>query len=352
MISHLLCIFRPIYGKYKYKCNKNMMDVLIRRFPEQLREALEIGRNAKITPSSNTIQNIYVAGMGGSGIGANFVIEFTQSELKVPYLVGKGYDVPSWVGPNTLAIASSYSGNTEETISAFYQLIKSGAKVVVIASGGKLIELAKEHDLDHITLPNDWPSPRACLGYSLVQQLAVLNHLNLISDKCLKDVASSAELLDTDMENIREKALKIAGLLENKLPVIYTTDRMEAVAIRFRQQINENAKVLCWHHVIPEMNHNELVGWRDDYKNVAVVIFRNADDHSRNITRIDISKEVFSNCTSSIIEIFSKGNSLVERAFYLVHLGDWISVYLADLRKMDAIEVKVIDYLKSELSKV
>lgn len=329
-----------------------MMDQLVARFSEQLEEALSIGENAVINQHSAPIHNVYVSGMGGSAIGGSFVAEFVNEELKIPYTGGQGYDIPAWVGENTLAIASSYSGNTEETLSSFNKIINTGAKIVVIASGGKLIELAKTHGLDHIMLPDDWPSPRACLGYSLVQQLFILHKLGLISAARINEVKATITLLDTESEAIKDKARRIAEILFGKLPVIYTTNRMEAVAIRFRQQINENAKMLCWHHVIPEMNHNELVGWRDDYSNIAVVIFRNSDDFPRNATRIDITKEILGNCTQTIIDIYSKGNSLVERSFYLVHLGDWISVYLAEMRNMDSIEVKVIDYLKGELGKV
>jgi len=329
-----------------------MMDQLVARFTNQLREALDIGEKASIKHHNAPIYNVFVSGMGGSAIGGSFVAEFVRDELKIPYSGGQGYDIPAWIGVNTLAIVSSYSGNTEETISAFNQILKSGAKVVVIASGGKLTELAKQHNLDYITLPSDWPSPRACLGYSLVQQLFILKKLELLTDRCINQVRLAAELLDAESESIKEKARHIADILFGKLPVIYTTDRMEAVAVRFRQQINENSKMLCWHHVLPEMNHNELVGWRDNYKDIAVVIFRNSDDLERNATRIDITKEIIGNCTQTIIDIFSKGDSLVERSFYLVHLGDWVSVYLAELRNMDSIEVKVIDYLKGELAKV
>ena len=328
------------------------MDQLVARFTEQLREAVAIGEAATINPHTQPIHNVYVSGMGGSAIGGNFVAEFCRDELKVPYSGGRGYDIPAWIGPNTLAIASSYSGNTEETIAAFEQMLTTGAKIVIIASGGKLIQLAKEHGLDHIVLPGDWPSPRACLGYSLVQQLWILHKLGLIKNTRIQEVLSAAQLIDAETESIKEKAKHIADILYGKLPVIYTTDRMEAVAVRFRQQINENSKMLCWHHVIPEMNHNELVGWRDDYKEIAVINFRNSDDHPRNATRIDITKEIVGNCTQTIMDIYSKGDNLVERAFYLVNLGDWVTVYLADLRNMDSIEVKVIDYLKGELSKI
>ncbi|MBL7831124.1 MAG: bifunctional phosphoglucose/phosphomannose isomerase [Saprospiraceae bacterium] len=329
-----------------------MMDTLVARFTEQLKEALEIGRSAKIRTAERPIHNIFLSGLGGSGIGGNFVQEFVKNELKIPFIVGKAYDIPAFVGPNTLAIASSYSGNTEETLSAMDQMLASGARIICVASGGKLIEIAKEKGLDYIQVPGNWPSPRACLGFSFVQQLFILHKLGLISEESIKGVESSIALLDAEMDDIQTKAKMIANMLFGKVPVIYTTDRMESVAVRFRQQVNENAKMLCWHHVIPEMNHNELVGWRIKNEDLAVIIFRNKDDHPRNQVRIDINKEIISNYTTSLIEVYSKGNNLVERSLYFVNLGDWISVYLADLRKVDSIEVKVIDFLKSELAKV
>lgn len=328
-----------------------MMDQLIAKFPDQLIEALEIGSRATIQSHDHPIHKVYVAGLGGSGIGANFVTEFVRDECPVPYLVGKGYHIPAFVDENTLAIASSYSGNTEETLSAFHQMMKTGAKIVVVSSGGKLIEMAKEHGLDYIQVPDNWPSPRACLGYSLVQQLYILFHLDLISDRSLNSIASSVDLLKDQLEDIQATAQRATQTLYHKMPIIYTTDRMEAVAVRFRQQINENSKMLCWHQVIPEMNHNELVGWRDVNDNLAVIYFRNEDDYERNQVRIDINKTIIENYTSTILEFYSQGKDLIERSMYFVHLGDWISYYLAEVRGMDAVEVKVIDFLKSELAK-
>lgn len=223
-------------------------------------------------------------------------------------------------------IASSYSGNTEETLSALAQVADSGAKIVCISGGGKLIALAKERGYDYIQMPGDWPSPRACLGYSLVQQLYVLYKLNIIGRTTIDQIKSSIDLIKYDQDEMKNKAEKIAALIKGKIPVIYTSDRMEAVAVRFRQQINENSKFLAWHHVIPEMNHNELVGWKDVYDNIAVIYFRNKDD----FRRMDINKEVISKYCDSIIEIYSKGQSLVEKSMYFVHLGDWVSWYLAE----------------------
>lgn len=324
---------------------------MIEKFMDQLREAMDIGRKAQVTKPENPINKIYVAGLGGSGIGANFVASFVYEQCPVPYLVGKGYNIPAYIDENTLFVASSYSGNTEETLESFGKAEKTGAKMMAISGGGKLIQQAKEKGYDYIQVPGDWASPRACLGYSVVQQLYMLYKHGFIDGSFEKDLEKAIERLDNETDQIREKAEKVAQILNNKIPIIYSEDRYEPVAIRFRQQINENSKMLCWHHVIPEMNHNELVGWRNHNPDWAVVLFRSSDNHPRNATRMDINKEIISEYSDSFIEIQAKGDSLIERSFYLVHFGDWISWYLSQLQGRDAVEVKVIDYLKGELAK-
>jgi len=176
--------------------------------------------------------------------------------------------------------------------------------------------------------------------------------LGFISDKFVGELKSSIDLVKYDQEDIKASAKKVADRIHDKIPIIYTTDRSEAVAVRLRQQINENAKMLCWHHVIPEMNHNELVGWTEKHDDKAVIYLRNQDDYKRNQVRIKINQEIISKYTDTIIDIYSKGNSLIEKSIYLVNLGDWISWYLSVHKGADAIEIDVIDYLKSELSKV
>lgn len=329
-----------------------MMNQLIERFMDQLAEGLEIGRNASIRPAAANINHIYVAGLGGSGIGADFVASFIQDECRLPFLVRKGYHVPAFVGTNTLAIASSYSGNTEETLISYDQIKAKGARLLCVASGGKIIDKAKADGYDYIQVPSNWPSPRACLGYSVTAQLWTLHHLGYISDRAIQEVESSITLLRNESEDIKTQAKAIAGRLHHKIPIIYIEDRMEPVAVRLRQQINENSKALCWHHVVPEMNHNELVGWREKNDALAVLYLRNDDDYSRNAVRMDINKQIISQYAGDIIEVYSKGNTMIEKSMYLVHLGDWISWYLAELRGVDALEVKVIDFLKGELAKV
>ncbi len=329
-----------------------MMNQLIDKFIDQLQEALQIGSEAVITPSDNPIHHVYVAGLGGSGIGGDFVREFVYNELAVPYTVGKTYEIPAWVSPNTLAIASSYSGNTEETLEAFAKLQDTGAKLVIISSGGKLIEIAKESGYDYIQLPGNWPSPRACLGYSLIQQLFILRHLDLIGDTLINQVKTSINQLKFNQDEIKKDAKTLAQFIYGRIPVIYSTNSMESVALRFRQQVNENAKQLAWHNVIPEMNHNELVGWKQNNDKLAVIYFRNKSDYKRNAVRIDINKTIINKYTPHIAELWSRGNSLVEQALYFVHLGDYASYYLSELNNEDSIEIEVIDYLKAELAKV
>ncbi len=328
-----------------------MMDQLIREFPEQLREALSIGKAADIQAHDKDIHHVLVCGLGGSGIGGDFVREFIQEECNIPYLVNKGYDLPAYVGANTLAIFSSYSGNTEETLMAFEKALSTGAKIVCISSGGQLIKKAQELGLNYIQVPANKPSPRACLGYSIVQQLFILEKLGLTGAHLTQSIGGAADMLDKEQANIEELAKSTADALNGKLPVIYTTEGMEAVAVRLRQQLNENAKILCWHHVIPEMNHNELVGWRDNYEHLGVLYLRNETDLARNQIRIDINKKIISKYTS-VTEILSKGVDKVERVMYHVHFGDWLSWYMSELRDgIDAVEVEVIDYLKGELKK-
>lgn len=326
------------------------MKKLIENFSSQLKEALQIAGNAKLNPSTVSINNVVVSGLGGSGIGGSMVSQIVESTVKVPILVTKAYSLPGFINENSLVIISSYSGNTEETLSCLYQAIDRKAKIVCITSGGKVEEIALAENLDLVKIPGGMP-PRSCLGYSFVQLINVLTFFALIGKNYLPQFDQAIRLLDAEENPIQVEAGLIAKKLVNKTPVIYCADNMESVAIRFRQQLNENSKILCWHHVFPELNHNELVGWRDFHEDIAVILLRNNSDYERTKIRMEISKEIFKKYTSQIIEINSKGNSAIENAIYLVHLTDWVSYFLAEERGVDPVEVKVIDHLKSELAK-
>lgn len=326
------------------------MKTLIEGFSAQLQEALNIASKAVLTKKNN-IQNIIVTGLGGSGIGGTILSELIQDECSIPVLVNKDYFLPAYVNSNTLVIISSYSGNTEETVSAMKQAIVKKAQVVCITSGGKIKELADQNNFDTIIIPGGKP-PRSCIGFSLVQLLKVVQFNEFVKTDLLAQVSASITLLNTENTSIKNEALTIAKLLVDKLTVIYSLGTCEGVAVRFRQQINENSKMLCWHHTLPEMNHNELVGWTTKNENLAVVTFKTSFDYDRTIKRYEICKELFSKYSSSVTDITAKGNSKLEQYFYLINIGDWISCYIADLKNIDPIEVDVITNLKNELAKI
>ena len=178
------------------------MDVLIRGFSKQLRTAISIGKEAVINPAKKEIRNILITGLGGSGIGGNLCNQFCEEYLKVPIQVNKDYFIPNFVSENTLVIISSYSGNTEETLQAFKAAEQKGAHIVCISSGGRVIEIAKEKNYDHIIIPGGDP-PRTCLGYSLTQQLYILNKLGLISDEPINQLKKIPDFLDEHENNIQ-----------------------------------------------------------------------------------------------------------------------------------------------------
>ena len=219
------------------------MKNLIANFSKQLSEAIQIGKNAKLSFSHNNIHNVLVCGLGGSGIGGSIVSQLVIEEATTPIDLSKGYFIPSYVNENTLVIISSYSGNTEETLNCMELAIKKNAKIVCITSGGKVLEIAKAKNYDHIVVPGGMP-PRACLGYSLTQLFFILSHSNIIGKKFLPQLEAAIKLIDAEEKNIIAEADKIASKILNKFPVIYTTTNFEGIAIRFRQQLNENAKIL------------------------------------------------------------------------------------------------------------
>lgn len=327
------------------------MEHLINNFPQQLAEAIEIGRKNRISFGGKKFANVVISGLGGSGIGGTIVAEIVSDNATTPILVNKDYFLPGFVNDNTLVIISSYSGNTEETLHAMQQALDKKATIACISSGGKVVEIAQRNKLPYILIPGGMP-PRSCLGYSLAQLFFVLNAAGIISDNFEKQLEKAVSLLETEKANIKKIAAEVTEKLYDKTPVIYSATGYEGVSTRFRQQVNENSKMLCWHHVIPEMNHNELVGWVDKNENIGVVIFRNNTDYSRTQSRIENNKQVIAGCTTTIIELFSKGESKLEKSIYLIHLGDWISLYMAQKRGVDATEVNVIDRLKGALSKI
>jgi len=327
------------------------MKNLVANFSKQLQTALDIAKAATFTTPTHTLQNVLISGLGGSGIGGTIVKELIEDNATLPINITKDYFLPAFVNENTLVIICSYSGNTEETVNVMELALQKNAKVVCITSGGKVQELASANKLDCVIIPGGMP-PRSCIGYSITQLFNILEKFGVCNVNSQAEIAKSISLLDTEEEDVIHQANSLSLRLMGKLPVIYSLGATEGVSIRFRQQLNENSKMLCWHHVLPEMNHNELVAWTEKNDNIVVVVWRYETDYPRNIKRLEICESVFSKFTKNIIEINTKGTSAIQRALYAIHLGDWVSVLIADLKHVDASDISIIAHLKDELSKV
>jgi glucose/mannose-6-phosphate isomerase len=332
----------------------------IKDFPKQIEESVRIGKEAKIKLNVKGVQNIVLTGLGGSAIGGDLLRSYLVKELDIPFAVNRYYTLPEFVGRNTLVIVSSYSGNTEETISAHKEAMKRKARILCISTGGETARMAKKFKQPWIQIPPGL-SPRAALGYSFFPLLVVLSRLGFIKPKD-RDIKETIQLLKIkslsfgNPESPENAPLKLAERLKGKLPVIYSpAEHLDTVNIRWRGQIAENAKQLSSGHVLPEMNHNELVGWKvltDLMKHMHVIFLKDFGTYKRVAIREGITKQVVSMYAGEVTEVASEGRGLLARLFSLIYFGDWVSLYLAILNNENPEPVAIIDYLKSELSKV
>jgi glucose/mannose-6-phosphate isomerase len=332
---------------------------LIKNFPQQVEEAIAIGNAAKLKLNVSKVQNVVLNGLGGSAIGGDLLKSYLAGELTIPFLVNRHYALPKFVGKSTLVIISSYSGNTEETTAAFKEALKRGAKILCISSGGEVTKIARKHKLPLIVIPGGLP-PRAALGYSFFPLLIALGKLGLIRNKA-KEIKEALAILKTKSDEYgspdpaSNRSIQLAEQLQNRIGVVYSSvERFDAVATRWRGQMAENGKSLMFGHVLPEMNHNELVGWKaltNQMRDMQVIMLRDKDDHPRVRIRMDVTRGVIAEHTTHLTEVWSEGQSLLARIFSLVCLGDWTSFYLAILHGIDPSPVRVIDFLKEELSR-
>jgi len=332
----------------------------IYNFPSQMKEGLDISTNADLPDIDVArVQNIVVCGLGGSAIGGDLVRTFLAYKIQQPFQVCRHYTLPEYVSKSSLCILSSYSGNTEETLSAYTEAKKRGAQVFAITSGGKLKEQALADGFGVVTIPPGYP-PRAALGYSFVPMLVVLGRLGICQDYS-PDIESTISVLEhTREECVVDKtdniAIATAERLIGKTAIIYSgQDYFDAVAVRFKGQICENSKQLAFFNFFPEFNHNELVGWGivEPYKdNLYTIMIRDEADHLRVGLRMDIVADIIREKGVEVLEFKTAGPNLLARMFSVIQFGDFVSLYIALLNKIDPTPVKVIDYLKGELEKI
>jgi glucose/mannose-6-phosphate isomerase len=336
---------------------QNMYDKIV-DFHKQLIAGIDIGHNADLKGlEQNKFKNIILTGMGGSAIGGDLLKGLLQGNLSIPFDVHRNYGLPWYAGKESLVICSSYSGNTEETLSAYETAFEANCNILCITTGGELSNRAKQHGRPVVTIPSGL-MPRSALGYSFAPLIIILGRLGLCRDYYfeLKQTAEKLELwgnkrrFESADNDAYELALKLAG----KIVVIYSgSNCMDVVAYRFKGQICENAKQLAFCNVFPEFNHNELVGWElssSSKNSLIVVILRDKDDHKQIARRMDIVSKIISEKNVEVIELHTRGDNLLTRLFSLIQLADYTSFYMALLNGVDPTPIKVINYLKERLS--
>jgi glucose/mannose-6-phosphate isomerase len=330
-------------------------------FPEQMADALKICKLWRFDADAFLgIRNIVVVGMGGSAIGGDLVRSLLGSRLQVPFTINRHYVLPEFVDDETLVIASSYSGNTEETLAAVDDALARKAMIAAFGTGGMLEDVARLNDIPMCKVPGGF-APRAALGYSVVPILMFLERIGLI-----KNAGEEIEQAIAGLQKHREKYIEdnptnanpakhLAEKMLHRIPIIYAGPTLtDVVALRWTGQLCENAKNMAFANVFPEFNHNELVGWSmpiDEHKDhLVTVILRDMDDHPQVRQRMNIVSDIIKSREVEVVDVHSRGQSRLERMLSLVQFGDFTSYYLAVLNEVDPTPVKVIEALKKALA--
>ncbi len=334
-----------------------MLDRL-HEMPEQCQRAWELAMDFDLPQDYRDIDNVVVLGMGGSAIGGDLVGSLAVVEAKVPVMVHRNYDLPAFVDARTLIIASSYSGMTEETLSAFNRALETDSKKLVITTGGKMKSLAEAGNVPVFSF-NYKAQPRAALAFSLLPILAFLHKLGFLSEKSA-DVAETVRVLQAQSRRISESipssrnpAKQLAERLYGKLPVIYGAGITAEVAHRWKTQINENGKAWAFYEAFPELNHNAVVGYQfpaDLAGKIFIVLLGSSLLLERIQLRYRITRQLLGRAQVGYQIVDGEGNCPLSQVMSLVLFGDYLSYYLALLYKIDPTPVKAIDFLKERLA--
>lgn len=329
--------------------------------PEQMAKALKMagGWNVQVGLFPD-VRNVVVAGMGGSAMGGDIARSFLASELLIPMEVCRNYVLPEYVDDESLVIVSSYSGNTEETLAMVDDALERSAMIVVLTTGGMLEDVARLNEIPMLKLP-DGLQPRAALGLSFVPLIVFLEKIGLVKNvierikATIKHLETSRTRMVEDSSSGTNPAKQLSGLISNRIPIIYGGPSLtDVVATRWKCQICENSKMMAFANVYPEFNHNEIVGWggmtEEQREQYIVVNLRSADDHPKVAARMDVVKAQIEALDVMVIDLYATGESVLERIFNLIQMGDFVSYYLAILAETDPTPVDAIENLKRDLA--
>jgi glucose/mannose-6-phosphate isomerase len=332
----------------------------ISELPKQCREAMVVADQCALPGEYGVCDAIVVLGLGGSAIGADLVKTLVEDECRVPIFVNRQYDLPAFVDERTLVFASSYSGNTEEVLSAFRRAVDRRARTLAITTGGELARICRDQNLPLITF--DYESqPRAALGYSLVILLQVLQRLNYVRDMRadLQAAVVAMEALQAEIgiqvPEEQNPAKQLARRLGGTLPVIYAAGHLSQVARRWKCQFNENSKGWAVWEVLPELNHNAVVGYEFPgvMSPIGRVVMLSSDLYPPRLRlRMEVTGEILTDKGIPHETVIVQGSSTLAQVMWSIHLGDYASYYLAALRGVDPSPVKTIAYLKERLAQM
>lgn len=325
--------------------------------PDQLQEAWELGQQLPLQDLGE-VKQVLAAGMGGSAIGAALLAAYSAPSCIVPITILRDYQLPAWAqGPDTLIIASSHSGNTEETLSVAQSAVDRGCQVLAITTGGKLADLSREQGVDLWTFPHSG-QPRAAIGYSFGLLLAALFRANLIPDPgaeitdAVRAMRQQQHNLAPEVPTVKNPAKRAAGQLVGRWVCILGADFLAPVARRWKCQINELAKTWAQFGAIPEANHNTLAGINNPEEELlkAMALFLQAGhNHPRNQRRIELTRKNFMVEGLATDLVSAEGDSRLAQMWTLIHFGDFMAYYLAMLYDEDPTPVAAIENLKREL---
>jgi glucose/mannose-6-phosphate isomerase len=323
---------------------------------DQIVAAAEVAGAVEGLPTADGITSVLIAGMGGSGIGGDVCAAVGSSSARVPIVVSKHYECPGWVGPQTLVIASSFSGNTEETLNVTAVAADAGAKLVALTSGGQMADVARSIGAPVVELDGSIPMPRAGFGAVSVSPMIVLERMGLVS--------GMTEQISAGVEQVRRQAdalskpgndaEKLARAIGRSLPLIYGAGALgEAVAWRWKGQFNENPKVASWSNRVPELMHNEIAGWAvngDVTRQVFDMVFLRHDfEHPQNARRFELIQEFCAEVVGDIHTVNAAGEGQFAQLMDLAFVGDVVSLLVAEQTGVDPGPIAILDEVKARL---
>ncbi len=334
---------------------------LVAGFPDHFKQGRAIAEAVSLSIDARAMRQLVVIGMGGSAISGDLLRCYGVDQSPIPIQVVRNYALPASVDRQTLVVASSFSGNTEESLAGFEEAMARKATVVCIASGGQLLDLARKHGLPYAQIPGGMP-PRAALGYSLAVLMVFARKMGVIQvpDEAW-DEADSLLRMQTALygdPTSAHLARTVADGVVGRLPVVYSSlGLLEAVNLRWRGQFQENSKMLAAGNLYPELNHNEIMGWEQTgasslQSQMGVIVLRDREDHPRIQHRMDVTRSLIQSRAGSWTEVSTSGEHRLTRMVSLVNLGDWASLYAAYVRAVDPTPIGLIDQLKDALANV